>query len=206
MTETRDPGELLALSDACARRAPRNPDALGLERLADARDALIEAVAALDAILARIPEGQEAVTEHVFSTAAGRAVHDDDSTRFQRAYLVARRAHLNMRCHAIRRRLGELADPAFHARTTALAGTIVQAMRNAQPFVAPSPTLCSLRPVRFVSTDDARHPYTAEVDRARWTVRVNEFPEEPSLYSLLVDGGVVEELMAWPAAWQRPDR
>jgi hypothetical protein len=197
---------LLALSDACARRAPRDPGALGLERLADARDALIEAVAALDAILARIPEGQEAVPEQVFSTAAGRAILDDDSARFQRAYLVARRAQLSTRCHAIRRRLGELADPAFHARTAALAGTIVQAMRDAQPVVAPPPTLSSLRPVRFVATDDARHPYTAEVDGARWTVRVNEFPEEPSLYSLLVDGVVVEELMAWPAAWEHPDR
>lgn len=202
MTQERDPGELLAQSDACARRAPHATDTLDRVRLVDARDALIEAVAVLDALLARIPEGQDAVPDHAFSSVSGRAVRDDDPARFKRAYLTARRTELSARCHAIRRRLGELADPAFHARTAALADTLVQAMRNAP---LPAPGLPSLRPVRFVATDDARHPYAAEVDGTRWTVRVNEFPEEPSLYSLLVDGGVVEELMAWPAAWERSD-
>jgi hypothetical protein len=58
--------------------------------------------------------------------------------------------------------------------------------------------------VSFQETGDAREPYEALVDGERWTVRINEFPEEPSLYSLLVDGAVVEELMEWPAAWSRP--
>jgi hypothetical protein len=204
MIETRDPGELLAFSDACAHRGSREPDTLDRTCLVDARDAVIAAVAALDAILARIPEGQEAVPDHAFSTAAGRAVHDEDPARFQRGYLAARRAHLKTRGYAIRRRLGELADPAFHARTAALADELVQAMRDAPPPVLPTTTLHSLRPVRFAATDDARHPYAAGVDGAGWTVRVNEFPEEPSVYSLLVDGVVVEELMAWPAAWERP--
>lgn len=48
-------------------------------------------------------------------------------------------------------------------------------------------------------------PYEADVGGARWRVRVNEFPEEPSLYSLLVGDEVVEELMEWPAAWTRPE-
>lgn len=84
------------------------------------------------------------------------------------------------------------------ASDKALAETLVQAMRTPPP-------LPSLRPVRFARTGDARLPYEAELDGARWTVRVNEFPAEPSVYSLLVDGVVVEELMAWPAAWSRPD-
>lgn len=198
MIQAADPGELLAHSDACERRAAPAPDSRDRQRLLEARDALVEAVAALDAILALIPGELEAVPDHAFATAAGRAVRDDDPARFQRACLAARRTHLIARTHAIRRRLGELADPAFQARSAALADTLVQAMRAA-PGLLPS-----LRPVRFSPTDDARHPYMAEIDGARWTVRVNEFPEAPSLYSLLVDGVVVEELMAWPAAWERP--
>jgi len=206
MIETRDPGELLAFADACARRASRAPDTRDRILLVDARAAVTDAVAALDAILARIPEGQEALPDHAFSSAAGRAVNDDDPARFQRAYLAALRAHLSARGHAISRRLGELADPAFHARTLALANDVVQAMRDPPPVLPDATVLCSLRPVRFVATDDARHPYAAGVDGARWTLRVNEFPEDASVYSLLVDGVVVEELMAWPSAWERSNR
>jgi hypothetical protein len=206
MNAGRDPGELLALADACARRAPRELDALDPARLVDARDALREAVAALDAILACIPDGQDAVPVHGFTSAAGRAIHDDDPARFRRDYLSARRAHLNSLLHAIRRRLGALADPAFHARTAALADRIVQAMHGPPQSIDPAAALPSHRSVRFFPTDDARHPYAADVDGARWTVRVNEFPEEPSVYSLLVDGVVAEELMAWPPAWERADR
>ncbi len=57
--------------------------------------------------------------------------------------------------------------------------------------------------VNFRSTDDARYAFAADVGATRWTVRINEFPEEASLYSLLVDGLVVEELMDWPVAWMR---
>lgn len=61
----------------------------------------------------------------------------------------------------------------------------------------------SRKPVTFRETADARYPFEAEVDGATWTVRINEFPEAPSLYSLVIDGEVVEELMEWPAAWTR---
>ena len=64
--------------------------------------------------------------------------------------------------------------------------------------------LRSLQTVTFRATDDARFPWATDVDGKRWTVRINEFPEEPSLYSLIIDGEVVEELMDWPAAWTRP--
>ena len=61
-------------------------------------------------------------------------------------------------------------------------------------------------PVTFRETGDARYPFEATVDGVTWTVRINEFPEEPSLYSLMIDGNVVEELMSWPPAWTRPDQ
>ena len=59
--------------------------------------------------------------------------------------------------------------------------------------------------VTLRATGDPRHPYRCVVDGELWLVRLNEFPEEPSLYSLLVDGVVREELMQWPIAWSRPD-
>lgn len=59
------------------------------------------------------------------------------------------------------------------------------------------------RRVTWRATPSAEHPYEAEVDGRRWTIRVNDFPAEP-MYSLLVDGEVVEDLEEWPAAWVRP--
>lgn len=64
--------------------------------------------------------------------------------------------------------------------------------------------LPSRRQVTFRETDDARYAFEASVDGRTWTIRINEFPEAPSLYSLIVDGEVIEELMEWPAAWTRP--
>jgi hypothetical protein len=59
------------------------------------------------------------------------------------------------------------------------------------------------RPVAWRRTASAEHPYEADVDGQRWTVRVNDFPAE-ALYTLLVDGAPVEDVEAWPAAWTRP--
>lgn len=205
MIDIRDPGELLAWSDACARRASHEPGTPDRARLVDAREAVADAVAALDALLALIPEGQATVPEDAFVTVAGRAILAEDPARFQRTSLAARRAHLVAEGYAIRRRMGELANPAFHARTATLADTLVATMRTAPSPVPPDGMRHSLRAVRFETTEDPRHPYATEVDGTRWTVRLNEFPEEPSLYTLFVDGVVAEELMDWPAVWHRPD-
>lgn len=62
----------------------------------------------------------------------------------------------------------------------------------------------SERSLDFSETDDARFPFAARVDGAEWRVRVNEFPEEATLYSLFIDGMEVEQLLHWPKAWQRP--
>ncbi len=59
------------------------------------------------------------------------------------------------------------------------------------------------RAVSWRRTASAEVPYEADVDGRRWTVRVNDFPAA-ALYTLLVDGAPVEELDAWPEAWERP--
>jgi uncharacterized protein YjbI with pentapeptide repeats len=51
---------------------------------------------------------------------------------------------------------------------------------------------------------DPFQPWEATVDGARWRVRIHDFPEEGHVYSLLVDGQVVEEFNDWPATWSRP--
>ncbi|GAB6042077.1 hypothetical protein [Endothiovibrio diazotrophicus] len=61
------------------------------------------------------------------------------------------------------------------------------------------------REIPWRRTDDPEHPFTAEVDGACWSIRLNDFPAEP-LYSLLIDGEVVAHFDDWPAHWQRPAR
>jgi hypothetical protein len=57
--------------------------------------------------------------------------------------------------------------------------------------------------VEWRETGDPHMPWEAAVRWERWRVRLNDFPDE-CLYSLLVDGVVVEEFNDWPAAWERP--
>jgi hypothetical protein len=49
--------------------------------------------------------------------------------------------------------------------------------------------------------------FVAAVDGERWTIRLNDFPEEP-LYTLLIDGLVIlhfDDWPQWPDAWgERP--
>ncbi|MCK6552033.1 hypothetical protein L6R52_39745 [Myxococcota bacterium] len=61
------------------------------------------------------------------------------------------------------------------------------------------------RAVTFRATDDPRFPYEATVGTERWRVRIDEFPETPSLYTLFVDDVEVLGLVDWPRAWARPD-
>ena len=61
------------------------------------------------------------------------------------------------------------------------------------------------RPVAFEATWDARTPWEAVVDGERWQVRRADFPKEPYLYALLVDGVEVEGFNAWPACWTQPE-
>lgn len=58
--------------------------------------------------------------------------------------------------------------------------------------------------VIFRESGDARMPWVARVGSEVWQVRVNEFPEEPTLYTLLVDGNPTLDFDDWPADWLRP--
>ena len=46
--------------------------------------------------------------------------------------------------------------------------------------------------------------FEADVDGARWSIRLNDFPDEP-LYSLLINGDEVMHFDDWPEIWIRPD-
>lgn len=59
-------------------------------------------------------------------------------------------------------------------------------------------------PVTFRATADPRFPYEATVGAERWRVRLDEFPETPSLYTLFIDDAEALALLEWPAAWARP--
>ncbi len=57
------------------------------------------------------------------------------------------------------------------------------------------------RSVQWELTGDALVPWRAEVGAESWQVRVNEFPEEPHLYTLLVDSREAGDFDTWPASW-----
>ena len=52
------------------------------------------------------------------------------------------------------------------------------------------------------TTNDPTDPWTIEVDGARWSVRVNDFPDE-LFYGLLVNGEHVGDFHDWPETWRR---
>lgn len=52
-------------------------------------------------------------------------------------------------------------------------------------------------------TADPKHPYEANFDGEKCTIRVNDFPDE-HLYTLLVDGLETADFDDWSSAWQRP--
>ncbi len=57
--------------------------------------------------------------------------------------------------------------------------------------------------VTFEEVDQGPVRYQADVDGARWQIKVNALPARR--YTLLVNAKVVEQLAAWPRAWQRFD-
>jgi hypothetical protein len=62
-----------------------------------------------------------------------------------------------------------------------------------------------LRPVPWRTTSGEGHiEFEADVDGARWSIRMNDFPDEP-LYTVLVDGDEVMHFDDWPSIWTRPE-
>ncbi len=53
-------------------------------------------------------------------------------------------------------------------------------------------------------TDDADFPYSTVYEGKHLLLRVNDWPDEPYLYTMVVDGREVLELEEWPPAWRRP--
>ena len=58
-------------------------------------------------------------------------------------------------------------------------------------------------PIAWEHTGDGEFPYRAHIKGRTFTIRVNNFPDEP-LYTLLVDGQEIEDLEDWPSPWVRP--
>lgn len=59
------------------------------------------------------------------------------------------------------------------------------------------------RPVVWHRTSRAEFPYEADVDGARWQIRINDFPAEP-MYTLLINGQKFSDYDDWPNAWKKP--
>ena len=64
---------------------------------------------------------------------------------------------------------------------------------------------CLSRRVTWVATADVFHPWTADVEGARWRLRINDFPAE-SLYTLFIDDTPIGDIDDWPAPWRRSER
>jgi hypothetical protein len=63
--------------------------------------------------------------------------------------------------------------------------------------------LCSA-PLVWADTGDAFVPYTCTYRERVFTIRINDFPEEP-LYTLMFDDQELVDLEDWPTAWTRPE-
>jgi len=59
------------------------------------------------------------------------------------------------------------------------------------------------RAIVWTKGQDLSAMYVAEVDGARWTIRLGDFPDEP-LYTLAIAGVEVLSFDDWPPAWTRP--
>jgi len=206
-----DPGELLLAVEERVRRATFEIVECATPDIRAVRDALKVAVVDLDRLVALIPPGEAAVPVAALTSVIARDVSEREPARFARSTLEALRQQLKKSVHAMTSELGDRADPAFVARTKATADALLTGINETEDPVhrmltSEFPILRAQLSVTFRATDDARYPYAADIDGKRWTVRINEFPESPSLYSLFIGGQIVEELMDWPVAWTRPDR
>ncbi len=61
-----------------------------------------------------------------------------------------------------------------------------------------------LQRVAWSETTDAEFPAEAWVGGQRWLIRINDWPDDPYMYTLLIDGREAMELESWPDRWIRP--
>ena len=69
--------------------------------------------------------------------------------------------------------------------------------------MAPQPDYLSVR-AKWRETGNPFFPCEADVDGQKWTLRLNEWPEEPLAYTLMIGGREVLNFNEWPSAWLRP--
>ena len=60
------------------------------------------------------------------------------------------------------------------------------------------------QPVRWTKTDDAEFPYTAQINGDTWVIRVNDWPEDPTVFSLLVNDEEHLDFDGWSKRWNKP--
>lgn len=69
---------------------------------------------------------------------------------------------------------------------------------------APTPASALGTPIDWIGMGAATYPYRAEVGGDEWLIRVNEWPEEPTVYTLFVNGREAFGFDGWPDGWSRP--
>jgi len=62
------------------------------------------------------------------------------------------------------------------------------------------------QPLSWTATGGGEFPFETTSDGKRLVVRVNGFPEDETIYSLLVDGAEVAHFNDWPASWTTPEK
>ena len=83
----------------------------------------------------------------------------------------------------------------------------VQALRRQRDLgipAGPTPSYALGAAIDWLDTGDAEVPYRAEVDGDEWMVRVNDWPDEPTVYTLFVNGREAFGFDGWPDTWSRP--
>mgnify|MGYP000984759927 CR=1 FL=1 len=56
--------------------------------------------------------------------------------------------------------------------------------------------------IKWHKTSDPFYPYEAIFNNRYLKLRLNDYPEEP-MYTLLVNGEVIESFDEWPSCWIR---
>jgi hypothetical protein len=112
-SELVDPGEWLLVSDRYAAAVPSDPAWLDGDARGRARRSLQHAVAALDEVLAFLPDGADAVPVDAFRTERGRKMWATEPGRFSRLRLGAVRGAYG----EMLEELGDAGDAGEPART-----------------------------------------------------------------------------------------
>jgi len=84
---------------------------------------------------------------------------------------------------------------------------VVHALRRQRGLpepVAPTPESAPGVDIDWLPTGSAIRPYRAVVNGDEWVVRVNDWPEEPTVYHLEVNGSDAFGFDGWPDTWSRP--